>query len=479
MANKAYYEGDGFGTAGPIEVAYATEYSASHQYWHDTLQHLGVHNNKSHMMGSNVGAWTNLGSIDPRTCTRSSSATAYYQPHKQRANLIVLTEACVNKIILEKDDVSCTAKGVQFVRKGQTLSVFASKEVIVCAGSVQSPQILELSGIGDPDILREAGIETLVSSPFIGENLQDHIMAASIYEVDSDLTNPDDLKTDPGKAAAAREEFTSKGTGPLTILPNSICYLSLSHIMSEEALSRLATKANSIQDDFPERREIRIARFDPSLPKLGQIEYIFDLGNWNPYFLPGAGSTGKKFATMLQILQYPYSRGSIHVRSANPFDKPSIDPRYYREVGGTLDLEIMVQCTKFAEKITQTHPLADIVHGRVVPPKSAKTDDELRNWLVKETITDWCVHPQMLYFIRGNPRADICTDRHPIGTCGMGGDRGIAGGVVDERLRVYGVKALRVVDASIMPLQISAHLQATVYAIAEKGAHMILEDWAG
>lgn len=74
-------------------------------------------------------------------------------------------------------------------------------------------------------------------------------------------------------------------------------------------------------------------------------------------------------------------------------------------------------------------------------------------------------------------RADSAIDRHPIGTCGMGGDRGIAGGVVDERLRVYGVKGLRVADASIMPLQISAHLQATVYAIAEKGAHMILEDW--
>jgi choline dehydrogenase-like flavoprotein len=74
-------------------------------------------------------------------------------------------------------------------------------------------------------------------------------------------------------------------------------------------------------------------------------------------------------------------------------------------------------------------------------------------------------------------RADSCVDRHPIGTCGMGGDRGIAAGVVDERLRVYGVKALRVVDASIMPLQISAHLQATVYAIAENGASMVLEDW--
>lgn len=398
MLNKAYYDADGFGTRGPIEVSYATEFSASHQYWHDTLQHLGVDTNKSHMTGSNVGAWTNLGSVDPRTCTRASSATAYYQPHRRRANLVVLSEAFVSKINLEQDDESRAAKGVEFVHKGQKLSVSASKEVIVCAGTVQSPQILELSGIGNPEVLKKAGIETLVPSPLVGENLQDHIMAASIYEIDSALPNPDDLKADPSAAAAAREEFKSKGTGPLTILPNSICYLSLSQVTSDEAFSRLANKANSIQDDLPERNQIRRKRFDPSLPKLGQIEYIFDLGNWNPYFHPDHASTGKKYATMLQILQYPFSRGSIHIRSADPVDKPCIDPQYYQGVGGSLDLDIMVECARFAETVTQTPPLSSIVHRRVVPPGPAKTDDDLRNWLVRETITDWYVYLQIVMF---------------------------------------------------------------------------------
>lgn len=387
--HKAYYDAGGFGTTGPIDVSYATEYSASHQYWHDTLQNLGVHNNKSHMTGSNVGAWTNLGSVDPRACTRTSSATAYYQPHRRRKNLVVLTEALVHKIILEQGGGFWTASGVQFVHGGQTLSAFASKEVIVCAGTVQSPQILELSGIGNPQVLSRAGIETIVSSPFVGENLQDHIMAASIYEVDSGLPNPDDLKADPGATSAAREEYTTKGTGPLTILPNSICYASLSQVMSQEAFSRLAVKASSIENDFPERNDIRRSRFDSSLPNLGQIEYIFDLGNWNPYFRPDHSSQGKKYATMLQILQYPFSRGSIHIRSSSPADKPSIDPRYYGGSGGSLDLDIMVECALFAEKVTQTLPLARIVHGRVVPAGPAKTDDELRNWLVRETITDW------------------------------------------------------------------------------------------
>ncbi|KAG8162579.1 hypothetical protein KVR01_008344 [Diaporthe batatas] len=455
LVNKAYYDPKGFGTQGPIDVSYATEYSASHQYWHDTLQQLGVHTNKSHMMGSNVGAWTNLGSITPRTCTRSSSATAYYRPRRDRGNLVVLSEALVNKVILEEDNSSWTARGVEFVHNGQTLSAFASKEVIICAGTVQSPQILELSGIGNPDVLRNAGVETFVPSPFVGENLQDHIMAASIYEVDSSLPNPDDLKIDTNAAAAACEQYKSNGTGPLTILSNSICYLGLSQIMSEKEFSQLADKAKSSRDDFPERNHIRRTRFDASSPRLGQIEYIFDLGNWNPYFHPDHASTGKKYGTMLQILQYPFSRGSVHIRSAKANEKPTIDPQYYQGDSGSIDLDIMVECAKFAEKVTNTPPLSNIVHNRVVPPQSARTDGELMDWLVRETITDW----------------------HPIGTCGMGGDRGIAGGVVDERLRVYGVKALRVVDASIMPMQISAHLQATVYAIAEKGAHMILEDW--
>ena len=109
---------------------------------------------------------------------------------------------------------------------------------------------------------------------------------------------------------------------------------------------------------------------------------------------------------------------------------------------------------RFADKIRQAEPLSSIIRSRAFPAPAISTDVEYRDWLVNTTVTDW----------------------HPVGTCAMGGRGGIREGVVDERLRVYGVRNLRVIDASIMPLQISAHLQATVYAIAEKGAHMILED---
>ncbi|KAK6402974.1 hypothetical protein LTR81_022042 [Elasticomyces elasticus] len=134
---------------------------------------------------------------------------------------------------------------------------------------------------------------------------------------------------------------------------------------------------------------------------------------------------------------------------------PLIDPRYYGGPHGALDLEIQCLCAEFiGKKIVSTAPLKNMILKRVSPPAQASNGDELRQCIVDNTITDW----------------------HPIGSCSMGRYLGAEAGVVDERLRVYGVKGLRVVDASVMPLQISAHLQATVYAIAEKASRMIIED---
>lgn len=382
------------GTSGPVQVSYPEEYSATHAYWHDTFANLGLATNRSHLNGSNVGPWTSLSSVDPQTVTRSSSAAAYYRPVAHRPNLAVLTEALVCRIILEKEqDGDHIAQGAQYTHHGRSFTATATKEVIVCAGSVQSPQILELSGIGHPDVLAKAGVETKVPSRMVGENLQDHMMAAFIYEVDPDLRNADDLKNDPAAAAAAREEYAASRTGPLAVLTSSMAYLPFDQVMPEGVSAALASKARAAENadlaDLPERNEIRRGRFDPSSPqRLGQIEYIFDLGNWNPFFKQepsGEGGTGKKYGTMLQILQYPFSRGSIHIVSASPHDKPAIDPRYYRGHGGTIDLDAMVECARFADKITQTMPLAGVVRRRVAPPQDA----DMREWLVDQTISDW------------------------------------------------------------------------------------------
>ncbi|KAK3695705.1 hypothetical protein B0T22DRAFT_418528 [Podospora appendiculata] len=478
--HKAFYDASFLGSDGPIHISYTKEFADSHAPWHGSLNALGVETNKSHMSGSNVGVWTNICAVTPETGARSY-ATHYVSPPP--ANLFICTAALVQEIILfhvPSEDVpgQFTATGVRFTQHGEEFVASASKEIILSAGSVQSPQILELSGIGNPEVLAAAGIDVKVSNKNVGENLQEHMsksiphsfpypsfadphaVLAMIYEADPSLPNPADLLT-PETAAAAREQFAKDHSGPLCRLPCSMSYLPLSQTIPTAAHASIASAAASLTAYPTSHHDILTRRFAPDSKPLGQVEYVFDLGNWSPFFTPDP-SNGKKYATILQILQYPFSRGSIHIAPGDPTKKkpwqpPQINPGYYAGAHGTLDLEAIMHSSRFAHTIASSPSLGHILRGpaHTIPSDDEGEEEALRKWVQDNTITDW----------------------HPVGTCAMGGHAGRDGGVVDARLRVYGVRGLRVADASVMPLQISAHLQATVYAIAEKAAAMVLEDW--
>ncbi|KAK0726371.1 hypothetical protein B0T21DRAFT_385647 [Apiosordaria backusii] len=440
------------GEDGPINVSYTRDFSPSHALWHAAFNEVGVESNPAHLNGSNVGVWTTIVAVNPETATRSYAAHYCLSPPK---NLHILTEALVEEVILKKDggEGEWTATGVRFSHYGRTYVASAAREVILSAGSVQSPQLLELSGVGRPDILGAAGILLKVESPNVGENLQEHI-------IDPKLPHPDDL-FDEEIAAAAYEQYQREKSGRLTVLPCSMCYLPVSKLAPKEELATLASKSQQLEHFGPEQASILSRRFSND-KQLGQVEFVFDLGNWNPSFTPD--SDGERYCSLLLVLQYPFSRGSIHIapdtgpntdgRPPTAHQQPEIDPQYYAGPHGELDLEIMLHGAKFAQKICSTKPLKNIIPGPASPSSDVVSDEDLRSWIVENTITDW----------------------HPTGTCAMGGRVRKAGGVVDERLKVYGVNGLRVIDASVMPLHISAHLQATVYAIGEKGADMILED---
>ncbi|KAI1490483.1 putative choline dehydrogenase [Biscogniauxia mediterranea] len=436
--NRQYYDHEAVGTSGPIQTSYSKQYPVTHQLCHDAYVSLGIGENKAHHAGSNVGVWTNMSTVDPESSTRSYAASAYYAPVSARPNLFVLTEALVKNVVLSHEVGQWTATGVRFSRAGEEFVASALREVIVSAGSIQSPQLLELSGVGDPQVLSDAGIEVKVASSNVGENLQDHLMTVSVFEIDPAIARPS-----PGAPACV------------------VCYLPVSVATPDHVSETLASKARALGLLPLEKGSILKNRFEPGAD-LGQFEYIFDLGNWNSNFKPGGAGEGKSYCSMLQILQYPFSKGSVHIRpptgmssdSSSAADKPVIDAGYYAGPHGELDLDVMAHCIRFTDKLCASAPLSDVVGSRVYPPSSVTSDEQWRDWVVENTTTDW----------------------HPVGTCAMGGHGGIGSGVVDERLRVYGVDRLRVIDASIMPLQISAHLQATVYAIAEKGADMIRED---
>jgi len=478
------YDSPHHGASGPIQSIYSSQLGASHTFWHETLHTLGVKTNKSHFSGSNVGVWTSLTSVFPHTRKRCYSTTAYYLPAIGRPNLVVLTEALVQEILIQKEGNEWVAKGARFMHNGAEFRASAAKEVILSAGSVQSPQLLELSGIGNPEILERAGIQVKIANKNVGENLQEHIskssissflifffpwpnltynsnqpsVTAMIYELSPTVSSPESLSNDPAALATATNEFCTSATGVLTQIPSSIAYLPFSHFISAADLTSL-TSAIPVANP---RDSLLASQFSSSV-SLGQIEYNFDVSNYSPYF---TSEPGKVYGTMLMMLQYPFSVGSIHIPSSATFapprrpeasDKPIIDPRYYLDAGA-LDFKLIAEAQKFAAKICATTPLSQIIKKRVFPPeKESPTGDEedFSDWIRDYTITDW----------------------HPVGTCSMGGSLGIEAGVVDARLRVYGVQRLRVVDASIMPLQVSAHIQATVYAIGEKGAALVLEDY--
>jgi choline dehydrogenase-like flavoprotein len=134
-----------------------------------------VETNRNHASGENVGCWTSLAGVDPSSQKRCYSAPAYYVPAAKRENLVLLAEATAREILLEEDGNDWAAKGVRFAHEGREYTARVEGEVILSAGSVQSPQLLELSGIGNPQILKAAGIDVKVENPNVGENLQEHM----------------------------------------------------------------------------------------------------------------------------------------------------------------------------------------------------------------------------------------------------------------------------------------------------------------
>jgi choline dehydrogenase len=142
--------------------------------WPKTILNAGYEPSKDPRSGSAIGGFNQLSTVDPKHKRRSYAARAYYEPNASRPNLSLLTNALVSKIQMEQTDGDAKATGVQFVFDGTTHTVKVKKEVIVCGGSINSPQILELSGIGSPTVLQNAGVELVVDNAGVGENLNDH-----------------------------------------------------------------------------------------------------------------------------------------------------------------------------------------------------------------------------------------------------------------------------------------------------------------
>ncbi|MCX5515337.1 choline dehydrogenase [Kaistia algarum] len=349
--------------------------------------------------------------LNIRKGIRSNTANAFLRPALRRPNLRLITGAHMTRILLQDG----RAVGVAY-KKGELHEARARREVILAAGSINSPQLLQLSGIGPAGLLGRHGIAVQADLPAVGQNLMDHLYVSYIWRANQKTLN-DSFRSNAFKAMAGLRYLTTR-RGPLSISIN---------------------------------QGGAFVRTRPGL----------DRPNMQLYFVPMSfGADSSADAELLNFHDFPgfimsaspcrpTSRGKLEIRSADPFAPPSIMPNY---LSTEADVDEMLEGVAFLRSLAKAPSLATAIVEEVTPGRRVTSrEDVLRD----------------------------CRDRanttfHPISTCTMGTDPRTS--VVDARLRVHGLAGLRVVDASVMPDMISGNTNAPTIMIAEKGADLILAD---
>jgi choline dehydrogenase-like flavoprotein len=401
--------------------------------------------------GDHMGFYSSLAAVNRSTeqGRRSYAATGYLRPNMGRTNLKVLTEAMASKVILEGN----TAKGVAFTHNGQKREVRVLKEVVLSAGVMQSPQLLELSGIGDPKVLSAAGIDCLVESTRVGANFQDHVLGGMVYDLADGLTSLDSLHN-PEYAKAQEEIYNKTGKGPYGSPGMLMGFVSYASLVDKETLDQTIREVREHSDaktDFEKKQEDLLVKqlADPTFANIqtfcigAQLDVSHGESQINFFAAPPEGKTR---VSLLVCLEHPLSRGSVHITSPDPTAHPRIDVGYLKH---PVDAKILAAGIKWMDKIANQPVLKKSLGERVLPPQNASIETE----------------EERMEYVRNH----ISTQYHTIGTCSMGE-------VVDDRLKVKGVNGLRVIDASTFPGHVSGNIMASTYAVGEKGADLIKED---
>lgn len=445
-----HYGTKGVGTSGPIKTVINRFIPEQQKTWIPTMNNLGVPLNLESLGGNPLGVMYQPSNIDPGPWNRSYAANGYLPT--AGPNLQILTNTRVAKINLVKSGASYTATGIT-LQNGTTIP--ARKEVILSAGSLQSPGLLELSGIGSRAVLTAAGIPVLIDLPGVGSNLQDHIRVQSSFQLKPIYTSFDILRYNTTFSAAqlalrraglpSMLDYTGSGYAFTT-------WATATNASSAAALLSLARAAVANSTHPVDRKRLSLL----SNPAVPQLEVIFSDGytGVRGYPAPGTPLYGKDFFTLIAAVAHPLSRGSVHIASSNISTLPVINPNY---LSNDYDLEAAVTAAKYIRKIANTSPMRELWVEEYEPGVgvvSLDGDEEAWRGFVKDT---------------------TLSIFHPVGTCAMM-KRG-EGGVVDGELKVFGTGNLRVVDASVMPLLVAGHVQTGVYGIAERAAGVVGGLW--
>ena len=454
--------------SGPICSSYPHAPDSAQKVWVETWKKLGKTLNGDPLDGHSFGGYTSSASVDPTKGERSHSGVAYYAPVADRKNLHVLTGAMIDQVEFEvangdSADIAM-ATGVVFTHGGETYTAKAKKEIIISAGTIASPAILERSGVGSKDLCSKLDVRNVVDNPHVGENLQDHLMCGFSYEVKDDVATADVMR-DPAVIQKAMEQYQSSKSGPLANGGGySFAYTPLSDFIDpqlspeemqallDKQLPRFRESKDAI--DTQHQAFIRSILSNPSeaSSSLCLTSVQFDGTHGERPKDVFTIHKPENYIAMIPQLAHPLSRGSIHIQSTDPNIHPIIKPNY---LSHPLDAEILARHMMQVEALAQTSPISDLLkpNGARLPRGHDASTLERAIQAV---------------------RASGTSNYHPAGTCAMKPRE--MGGVLDSRMRVYGTKNLRVCDASIFPFQVRGNIQSTVYAVAEKGSDILKED---
>jgi choline dehydrogenase/4-pyridoxate dehydrogenase len=343
-----------------------------------------------------------------RNGRRSSTATAYLRPALARPGLTVKVNALSTRVLIENG----RAVGIEYRHGGATCVARAEREVLLSGGVINTPQLLMLSGIGDPAQLAAHGIATKVAAPAVGRNLQDHVSAIVMYR--------------------------RKETGPFH------------RMMRVDRIARELLRAYATGKGFAADVPGGLVGFLKSeaglpAPDLQMLLTAAPLGAW-PYLKPFRAPFPDGFACRT-VLLHPESRGTVSLRSADPAAAPRIHQNF---LATDYDWRALRTAIRTIREIARQPSMAPFIGAELAPGPALDTDGDIDAFIRKTAIT---VH-------------------HPAGTCRMGA-AGDGRAVVDGQLRVYGIDGLRVVDASVMPDLTSGNINAPVIMIAEMAADMI------
>jgi choline dehydrogenase-like flavoprotein len=393
------------GGSGPVGTQYARTRDPLYAAWIEAAKQAGQPVTADYNGRDPIGFSRSQYTI--RDGRRSSAAVAFLKPALGRPNLTVVVEALTTRVLLN----GTRATGVEYVKDGRTVRAEAAREVILAGGSINSPQLLMLSGIGPAEHLRAHGIGCVVDLP-VGRNLQEHVTATLAW-ARPDNTSPfrDLMRFDRIAAAMVRAHLF--GSGPATVVPGGM------HAFIKT------------------RPELEVP----------DVEFLFrgapaDVRLW----FPGVRPAYADGYAIRPVILHPRSRGWIELRSTDPRDHPRI---FYNLLAEPGDVEVLRRGFHIAREVGSQPALAPYRGAETSPGPDVKSDAEIDAWI----------------------RRTAATVEHPACTCPMGTG---PEAVLDPEMRVRGIERLRVVDASAMPDLPSAHLNAGVIMMGDRASDLIL-----